>query len=431
MTKQTVGERKKFWFTLDNAAKIFPGQNSKTWSNSFRVCYELTEKVEPDLLEQALKDIMCRFPCYNVRMRHGFFWYYLEENKNTPAVMPDIKNPLYRVRYNENGRFLFKVYFHGSRIAVDFYHVLTDGCGGKQFISTLVARYLTLKYGVDIPAEKSVLDIKTQCSEAELEDSFDKNANSKAKYNRRDKYVYHANGTKMPYHTVNIITGVIPFDELHALTKKYNVTVTEFLSALMLDVLIKKQNREVREKKRREVSIQIPVDLRRTFNSQTLRNFTICMRVKIDPKKGDYTFPELLNSVKLQLRLANDPKEHNTAITANMGIERNPFIRIVPLFIKTAGVSIGFYFTAEQTTSSLITNLGNVDIPDEMKPYVNKFIFMPAPGKLNAARCGVATCNNNLAITFSNSYAESDIEREFFTSLVKMGLHVKIESNRE
>ena len=63
--------------------------------------------------------------------------------------------------------------------------------------------------------------------------------------------------------------------------------------------------------------------------------------------------------------------------------------------------------------------------------YINKFIFMPGPGKVNAARAGVATCNDNLVITFANIYKESDVEREFFTSFVKMGLHVKIESNRE
>ena len=33
--------------------------------------------------------------------------------------------------------------------------------------------------------------------------------------------------------------------------------------------------------------------------------------------------------------------------------------------------------------------------------------------------------------TFRGIYEENDIEREFFTRLVKMGLHVKIESNRE
>lgn len=426
-----VGDKKSFWFTLDNAAKIFPGQNSSTWSNSFRVCFELNEKVDPQLLERALCDIMPRFPCYNVRIRYGFFWFYLERNKNKPIVKPDIKNPLYRVKFAENDGFLFKVYYHGSRVAVDFYHVLTDGCGGKIFLSTLIARYLELKEGIHIPAGGSVVDIAEKCSSEELEDSFVKYADSKAKYNRRDKYVYHANGERMPYHTVNITSGIIPFDDFHKLTKSYDVTVTEFLSALMLKILIDKQNRESKRKLKREVSIQIPVDLRKTFGSNTLRNFTVCMRVKVDPNKGEYSFEELLTQVKYQLRLANNQKEHNMLITANLGIERNPFIRALPLFIKNAGVSVSFFFTAEQTTSSLITNLGNVDLPEEMRPFVGKFIFMPAPGKLNAARCGVATCNNNLAITFSNSFAESDIEREFFTSLVKMGLHVKIESNRE
>ena len=35
-----------------------------------------------------------------------------------------------------------------------------------------------------------------------------------------------------------------------------------------------------------------------------------------------------------------------------------------------------------------------------------------------------------LIFTFANILEESDIEREFFTRLVKQGVHVKIESNR-
>ncbi|MBR3768863.1 MAG: alcohol acetyltransferase [Clostridia bacterium] len=421
-------EKKGFWLKLDNAAKIFPGQNSKTWSNSFRVCYELTEKVDPIILKQALTSIMPRFSCYDVQIRHGFFWFYLEKNENTPDVLPDIKNPCHRIKFNENGRFLFKVYYHGNRIAIDVYHVLTDGHGGALFLSTLVAQYLRLK-GAKIPTGGFVLPIDTENTSAELEDSFVKNATSKAKYKRADKFVYHAKGTKMPSHTVNITSGIIPFDKLHELSKSKGVTVTEFLAAVMLQVLCKKQLREV--KKQKEVSIQIPIDLRRTYNSETLRNFTICLRVKVDPNRGEYSFDELLEQVKYQLRLQKNEKELNMMITANMGIERNLFVRALPLFIKNLGVGISFAVTAEQTTSSLITNLGAVDIPEEMRKYIDKFIFMPAPGKVNAARCGVATVNNNLCITFANVYKESDVERDFFTAFVKMGLHVKIESNRE
>lgn len=421
-------EKKAFWLKLDNAAKIFPGQNSKTWSNSFRVCYELKEPVDPEILGRALKDVLPRFACYDVRIRRGFFWFYLEKNPFQPDVMPDVRNPCSRVKFKENNGFVFKVYYHGKRIAVDMYHVLTDGHGGALFLSTLVAQYLRLK-GAEISAGEFVLDLDTEASEGELEDSFVRNATSRAKYSRMEKYVYHARGSKMPNHTVNITSGIIPFDEFHRLSRSYDVTVTEFLSAVMLDVLIRKQLAE--QKTMKQVSIQIPVDLRRAFGSDSLRNFTICLRVVIDPNRGEYTFEELLDQVKYQLRLVNNKNDLNMMITANMGIERNPVIRVMPLFIKNFGVGISFLFTAEQTTSSLITNLGLVKIPEEMKPYIRKFIFMPGPGKLNGARVGVATLNNNLVITFANIYRESDVEKEFFTAFVKMGLHVKIESNRE
>lgn len=428
MFMKNVKDNKDFWIKLDNAAKIFPAQNKNTWSNSFRVCYVMKEDIDPSLLNQALADIMPRFPCYDVRIRHGFFWFYLEKNNNTPEAKPDVKNPCHRVKFKENNRFLFKVYYHGNRIAIDVYHVLTDGHGGALFLSTLVAQYLRLK-GIDIPTGGFVLPIDMSATDSELEDAFVKNATSKAKFRRVDKFVYHARGTKMPAHTVNITSGTIPFDELHRISKEKGVTVTEFLSAVMLYVLCKKQAAE--EKKQKEVSIQIPIDLRRTFGSDTLRNFTICLRVKVDPNKGEYTFDELLEQVKYQLRLEKNEKEVNSMITANMGLEKNIFMRALPLVIKNLGIGIGFAITAEQTTSSLITNLGPIDIPDKMREYVDKFLFMPSPGKLNAARLGVATINNKLVITFSNIYKESDVEREFFTFFVKMGLNVKIESNRE
>ena len=426
--KEIKTNKKGFWLKLDNAAKIFPGQNSNTWSSSFRICYEMKEKVDPELLQQALIDIMPRFSCYDVKIRYGFFWFYLEKNENTPQVLPDIKNPLYRIKFNENRKFLFKVFYHGNRISVDMYHALSDGYGGTTFISTLVAQYLRLK-GYDIPVGGFVLDINDRNTEAELEDSFVKNATSKAKYKRSDKFCYHATGTRMPWHTANYTTGIIPFDALHKAAKEKGVTVTEFLTAVMLDVLCKKQARE--ERKLKEVCVQVPINLRSTFNSQTLRNFSICLRVKVDPNKGEYSFDELLEQTKYQLRLQRNKKDLNMMITANMGIERNIFVRALPLVVKNLGVGVSFAITAEQTNSCLLTNLGGVTIPEEMRIHTDKFILIPPPGKVNAARMGIATLNNNLCITFANSYIESDVERDFFTTFVRMGIHVKIESNRE
>ena len=114
-----------------------------------------------------------------------------------------------------------------------------------------------------------------------------------------------------------------------------------------------------------------------------------------------------------------------------MGLERNPVLKFLPLAVKDMGVGVSFLITAEQTTTSLLSNVGAIRLPEEMLALVDRPLFMPGPGKVNAARCGVATIGDKLVFTITNIYEESDIERDFFTSLVKMGLHVKIESNRE
>ena len=422
-------KKSKFeWFKLDNAAKIFPGQNSKTWSNVFRIGVELKEEVDPLLLKKALCKTLFRIPCFDVRIKAGFFWYYFEKNPNDPLVLEDVKNICYRVKFKENGGYLFRVFYHGKRIAVDIYHAISDGYGNTVFVSTLVAQYLRLK-GYDIPSGQMVLDLKDEPTEDEMYDAYTRFASSKASYNRRDKAVYHAVGTKTGKHMCNYTVGIMSFEEIHKISKSYGVTVTEFFAAMLMDIHYQKQKRE--KKKQREVSVQIPVNLRKFFPTNTLRNFVLCLRVKMNPNMGNYTFEEILKLVSLQLRLVNEEKTVNSMMTQNLKIEKNPFAKFFPLFIKNLSVGITFLLTGEQTTSALLSNIGPVSIPTEMKEHIEKYMFFTGPGKLNGARCGVITLDDKLVFTFSNCYDETDIEREFFTRLVKMGVHVKIESNRD
>lgn len=415
------------WFRLDNAATIFPGQNTGTWSNIFRFSVQLKEPVQKEILEQALRNILPRFECFDVRIRKGLFWHYFEKNPHgAPDVLPDIQNPCHRVKFNENKGYLFRVYYHENRISIDTYHAITDGHGASIFTCTLAAEYLRL-LGHSISCNQFVLDINKKMGEGEIEDSFKKNATSKGKVKRGGKFVYHSKGTRLPKHFVNITSGIMSFEELHKITKVMGVTITEYFAAILIDILIKRQQSE--GKKQKEISIQVPVDLRRTFKSKTLRNFSLCLRVVIDPNLGEYSFEELLKQVRLQLHLANDPKVLNAMITANLGLEKNAFLRFMPLGIKNLGVYISFLITGEQTTSALLSNLGPVKLPDDMVPFVEKLMIMPGPGIRNGARSAVVTFEDTLVITFANCFKERDIEREFFTRLVKSGVKVKIEGN--
>ncbi|MGN0485762.1 MAG: hypothetical protein ACI4GB_00865 [Acutalibacteraceae bacterium] len=416
------------WFKLDNAAKIFPGQNSRSWSNVFRIGIQLKEEIDPVVLDQALQNTLERIPSFDVRIRRGLFWFYFEKNPNMASSEPDIKNLCYRINFKENKGFLFRLYYHGKTVSADIYHALCDGYGAVVFMSTLVGEYLRLR-GHEIDYGAMVLNCSDEPKKEEVEDAYSRYADSKAKYDRREKWVYHAVGTKLPTHMSNYVVGTMSFEAVHALAKQYGVTLTEFFAALLLDIHYRKQLRE--KKKQKEVSVQIPVNLRKAFPSETLRNFVLCLRVKLDPNLGDYTFDEILRSVSLQLRLANDPKLTNALMTENLKIERNPVAKFMPLAVKNLGVALTFWITAEKTTSTLISNIGPVCVPQSVAEHIEKYLFFTGPGKLNGARCGVITFGDRLCFTFSNCYRESDIEREFFTRLVKMGIHVKIESNRD
>lgn len=416
------------WFKLDNAGKIFPGQNTSKWSNVIRLTVTLYENVDPNLLRKALVVTLKRFPCFDVRIRRGFFWYYLEQNRNdAPPVMEDIQNPCQRVKWNENNRFLFRVYYFEKRISVEFFHALTDAYGASRFLMTLVAVYLRMN-GKEIPSGESVLDINEKATKEELDDPFLKIKTTKVKKSRKKNFVYHFIGTRMPDHMVNITTGYMPVDKLKAQAKKYGVTITEFVAAVLLDILYRKQLEEKRKQK--EVAVQIPVSLRNTFPTRTLRNFSLCYDYRIDPNLGEYTFEEIVKNLSHYLRYINNEKELRSMVAANLGLEKNIFARLLPLFIKNLGVGLAFAITGEQTSSVVISNLGILKVPKEMEQYVETVLLASGPGKINGARFTSVSYKNTFALTVANIYKETDIEREAFTRFVKMGIPVKVESNR-
>lgn len=78
----------------------------------------------------------------------------------------------------------------------------------------------------------------------------------------------------------------------------------------------------------------MPVNLRRFFPSRTLRNFITMVYPAVDPRLGEYTFEEIVQQVHHFMRYYINEKFLKGDITTNASTQRNPFIRVVPLFIK-------------------------------------------------------------------------------------------------
>ncbi|MBR2876186.1 MAG: alcohol acetyltransferase [Clostridia bacterium] len=414
------------WLKLDNAAKVFPAQNTKTWSNIIRYSLNLTEEINPEILEKALKDILPRFPSMCVEIKRGFFWYYFQYNNRTPVILEDTRNQCIPIKYSESNRFLFKIYYYKKRLSIEAFHALTDGYGCEVFLNTLAAQYLRY-LGHNISCGGSVFDITEKPKQCELEDSFVKNATPGAKASRSKPNVYHRTGEKQPAFCSHIILGYMPVDKIKELCKKYSATITEFFTAVLVDIYLDFQKRE--EKKQKEISIQIPVNSRNQFDSQTLRNFSVCYSFRLDPSLGEYTFEEIIRQVSLYLRYVNNPKTLGAMFSSNVKLETFPLMRIIPLVIKDLAIGISYALTAESTTTALFTNLGKVVLPPEMYQFVESCILMPSPGLLNGGRMGAVSVGNTFTIAVANCYNDTDIERAFFSKLVEMGIPVEIESN--
>ena len=417
----------KDWLKLDNAAKVFPGQNTKQWSNVIRYSINLTVEVNPQILEKALKDILPRFPSMCVKIKRGVFWYYFEHNDKTPIIIEDdLRHQCVPVRYSESNGFLFKILYTKNRLTIESFHALTDGYGCEIFLNTLAAQYLRL-LGHNISVGGSVFDITEVPKESEFEDSFIKNATKGAKASRSKPDVYHKKGEKLPAFCSHVTIGYMPINKIKELCKKHGVTITEFFTAILVEIYIDFQKRE--EKKQKQISIQVPVNARNQFNSETLRNFSLCYSVRFDPTLGDYSFEEILKQTALYLRYINNQKTLGAMFASNIKLESTPIMRIIPLVIKDLAIGISYALTAECTTTALLTNLGKVDLPQDMLPFVESTILMPPPGLLNGGRIGLSSVKNVFTVAVANCYEDTDVERAFFAKLQKMGIEAEIETN--
>ena len=157
ITQVAATEQKQQWLRLDNAAKIYPAALRRKWSNVFRLSATLSEPVDRDVLRAALDVTARRFPSIAVRLRKGIFWFYLERIPEVPQIMDEKAWPLVHMSYSEIKKCAFRVVVYNNRIAVELFHALTDGTGGMIFFKSLLAEYLSRKYGIDVPNTEGVL----------------------------------------------------------------------------------------------------------------------------------------------------------------------------------------------------------------------------------------------------------------------------------
>lgn len=410
---------KNEWNKLDNAAKIFPAAQSKKDTQVFRFSCELYKDINKDLLQKATEEALDEFDIFKSILRRGLFWYYLEESDLKPVVHEEYKTPCALIYQKNNHRLLFEVTYFGNRMNLEVFHVLTDGTGAMNFLRTLVAKYLALAENT----ENIATDYDASTSQ-KSNDSFSKyysgRISSKKKFSET---AYKITGKKYPDEKLKVITGTVDvkkaLDEAH----KYNATLTSFLSAVLIKSII--EDMPARSKKRKPVTISVPVNLRSFFPSVSARNFFCLTYVKYDIAKHGEEFESIVNEVNSQLKDNLKSEKLLSAIDTYSAVERNVITRIVPLVLKDIVLRIAYRISAKGATATH-SNIGIVKMPDELKKYIKCFEVYISTDKIQLCSCSFA---DTLTLGFTSQFIGSDIEMGFFRELARRGINVELTSN--
>ena len=429
LNKYQSAQRKLRWMKLDNAAKIYPAALRRNWSNVFRLSATLKEDVDAEVLQSALDVTVRRFPSIAARLRKGMFWYYLEQIPQAPRVQQELAHPLGRMTMKDIQACAFRVIAHKNRIAVEFFHALTDGNGGLIFLKTLVAEYIQQKYGVLSPFQKGVLDRLENPAPEELEDSFLKYSGD-VSASRKESTAWHLSGTPTADGFINLTCYHLNVRQVIDKAHAYKVSLTAFLTAAMLQALLELQQEVTHRRPTKPVKVLVPVDLRRIFGSRTLRNFVLYTTPEIDPRLGEYDFAEICNIVHHHIAMDVTPKRMRSKIATNVASEKSPVLRVVPLFLKNAVMKAVFDAVGECKSCLSLSNLGAAQLPEELQPYVTRLDFIIGPQSRFPHNCGAISYGDTLYVNMVRKIRESDLELHFFKVLQRQGLNVLVESNQ-
>lgn len=416
-------KRGKFasWLRLDNAASIYPSATKKDWNFVFRISVNMKNKVDEVALQNAVDDILPRFPSFNVRLIHGFFWNYYERNFARLLVEKETLFPCQPFNLNDASGFLIRVLYSDYKIIVEVFHAITDGTGALFFTNSLVARYLERKGRVikEFTNSSSYLDIP---SDIEVEDSFFAHATHEKLKRPKEHPAYKIKGTLLPSGMVNSTEGEMSVKALKELAKKYDVTLTQFLAAVVGFCLNKK-----RKNAKKPIRISIPINLRSRFSSKTLRNFSSYVNVEITGDNLEFedvikVFKTALNQIDEKLLQAN--------INANVNLQKNFFVKIMPLFMKNVVMKIAFNYMGENYQTLAFSNLGKVSAPAEFEGEVDSYSVNLGRSMHNEKSIGIISYGDKLNMCISSKIAENETERDIFSFLSSLGIDVNVYSNR-
>lgn len=399
-------------FPLDLSGIIHLASRGKNHSSSYRFAANLTEEVNPKVLQQALDQVAPRFPTIAAGIEAGFFNYKVVPVEKAPKVLEDCEL-IATFSKKEIETSAFRVLYKEKTISLECFHALTDGYGAITFLKTLLAEYFKQLKGIVVPTEQMILDIKESAKQEEIIDDYYTYA-KKGKKVETGKVSYQFKSESEKTSHINSCICSFPIKELLAAAKVYQVSLNVYLTAVMVMTFAEAQRKAGGKN---PIQVMVPMNLRNLFPSKSLRNFVLVAYATLLGQKEEYTFEEVLSIVKEQLKIQME-KEHLEAVMNGFTtLERNPVLRYIPLALKVWAVKIGHYVMGLKKSCITMTNLGPITFPESIANHVESVHVLLTPREASGYNCGIITSGDTCYINFTRLCKEPELEKIFMEIL--------------
>ena len=407
------------WYRLDNSAKLFPAVADKINSSVYRISVVLTKEVNPVYLQKAVNELYEYYPMYMVRVKKGLFWNYLEPLVNPIQIEQENTYPSapFNMRDASNS---IRVLYGNHRISIEVFHILTDGTGALEFMKTLL--YFYMKNYKEV--EDTGIRMKKDLGDTDYEDSYINHSN-KVKVKKRElPLAIHIEGKPFKNYGNQAIHGILSSQALLAAARSHEVTITTFLSAILVKAIIDNTDNP----KDKAVIVSVPINLRKAFESETLSNFFGVANIVANVNK-DMSFKEILDVCVEQLKAELSPESMQNIINNNVAYENIPGTKYVPLFIKNKVIDIAHSYISERSKTVTISNLGIVKLPPSILEEVENFEVVLYPTETAPINATAISVEDTLTITFVSRISNNEVIQSFFRQLADFDLDVSVYAN--
>ena len=399
------------WYKLDNVAFLFAALKDKKRPNVFRFSCELTEMIDKDWLKIALKETITTFPNFHVTLKSGIFWYYYQSSSKGVYVVKEDKPICHRIIYDDTD-LLYEVSFYNNRINLEMSHALSDGRGALKFFKLLVNNYIKYKYNEEFRTEVSSSELD------HIEDSYDKYY----KPTERPKDSY----SNVYRYKVPTLRDKTRFYEVHAnlnkiieIAHRYNTTLTTYLLAVFIYSTLKEFKVSDYNKM---IKIELPVDLREFYESESLKNFFGIVYIDFRPSKGNLNFEDIIKVVSEQMSSRINSGNLESRTNTYVKFQKLITARVIPLFIKKIGMTMIDKMVSGRRTTCF-SNVGTVIFDDNVEKYIKCVSLLSSTDDFQFT---LISNKNDLCIGISSIYKYNNIIRNFVKILKDEGVEIYI-----